>query len=82
MLAKPEREVPSTGGHNPLKMMLQTLLADRFKPAVHKKTKELPIFELVLARCEPSSCSRRVTTRGDANKATSIRLETRCSIVW
>ena len=54
MLAKPEREVPSTGaffdGQDPLRMMLRTLLADRFKLVMHKETKELPIFELVLAR--------------------------------
>jgi bla regulator protein blaR1 len=51
ILAKPEREVPSTeSGQDPLKMMLRTLLADRFKLVMHKETKELPIFELVLAR--------------------------------
>jgi len=54
ILAKPEREVPSTGaffgGQDPLRMMLRTLLAERFKLAMHKETKELPIFELVLAR--------------------------------
>jgi bla regulator protein blaR1 len=50
ILAKPEREVPETDGQDPLKMMLRTLLADRFKLVMHKETKELPIFELVLAR--------------------------------
>ena len=54
ILAKPEREVPSTGaffgGQDPLRMMLRTLLADRFKLVMHKETKELPIFELVVAR--------------------------------
>ena len=51
ILARPEREVPSTGaGLDPLRMMLRTLLADRFKLVMHKETKELPIFELVLAR--------------------------------
>jgi bla regulator protein blaR1 len=50
ILAKPEREVPATGAQDPLRMMLRTLLADRFKLVMHKETKELPIFELVLAR--------------------------------
>jgi uncharacterized protein (TIGR03435 family) len=50
IVAKPEREVPSTGGQDPLRMMLRTLLADRFKLVMHKETKELPIFELVVAR--------------------------------
>ena len=30
--------------------MLQTLLADRFHLAVHRETKEMPIFELVVAK--------------------------------
>ena len=54
ILAKPERAVPSTraffDGQEPLRMMVRTLLADRFKLVMHKETKELPIFELVLAR--------------------------------
>jgi uncharacterized protein (TIGR03435 family) len=50
ILAKPEREVPSAGGQDPLRMMLRTLLGDRFKLVMHKETKELPIFELVRAR--------------------------------
>jgi uncharacterized protein (TIGR03435 family) len=54
ILAKPEREVPTTGaffgGQEPLRMMLRTLLADRFTLVMRKETKELPIFELVVAR--------------------------------
>jgi uncharacterized protein (TIGR03435 family) len=34
-------------------VMLQALLADRFKLVVHKETKELPIFELVVAKGGP-----------------------------
>ena len=51
ILAKPEREVPSTGpGQGPPRMMMRTLLADRFKLMMHEETKNLPIFEIVLAR--------------------------------
>lgn len=54
IVAKSERAVPATGaffgGQEPLRMMLRTLLSDRFKLLLHKETKELPIFELVLAR--------------------------------
>ena len=54
ILARSERAVPVTGaffsGQDALRMMMRTLLADRFKLAMHKETKELPIFELVLAR--------------------------------
>jgi uncharacterized protein (TIGR03435 family) len=49
ILARSEREVPPTG-EDPRRMMLRTLLADRFELVMHKETKELPIFELVLAR--------------------------------
>jgi uncharacterized protein (TIGR03435 family) len=49
ILARSEREVPLSG-EDPRRMMLRTLLADRFKLVMHKETKELPIFELVLAR--------------------------------
>ena len=56
ILAKSEREVPATGaffgGQEPLRMMLRTLLADRFKLLMHRETKELPIFELVLVRLD------------------------------
>jgi uncharacterized protein (TIGR03435 family) len=33
-------------------LMLRSLLADRFKLAVHKETRELPVFALVLARAD------------------------------
>jgi uncharacterized protein (TIGR03435 family) len=33
--------------------MLQTLLADRFKLALHRETKELPVYDLVIARGGP-----------------------------
>lgn len=33
-----------------LKQMMQTLLADRFKLAFHRETKDLPIYELVTAK--------------------------------
>lgn len=36
-----------------LKQMMQTLLADRFKLAFHRETKDLPIYELVTAKNGP-----------------------------
>jgi bla regulator protein blaR1 len=51
MVAKPEREVPSAAvGQDPPRMMMRTLLADRFKLVMHEEKKNLPIFEMVLAR--------------------------------
>jgi len=51
--ARPAQELPAVApaqGPDPMRLMLRTLLADRFKLVVRKETKELPIFELVVAR--------------------------------
>jgi uncharacterized protein (TIGR03435 family) len=52
--ARPGQDLPAVAlpasGPDPMRLMLRTLLADRFKLVVRKETKELPIFELVLAR--------------------------------
>jgi uncharacterized protein (TIGR03435 family) len=44
--AKPD----SPAGPNEWRGMLQNLLVDRFRLAVHRETKELPVYALVLAR--------------------------------
>ena len=41
---------PGSRGPDPLRLMVQALLADRFKLVAHEETKELPIFELVMAK--------------------------------
>jgi uncharacterized protein (TIGR03435 family) len=43
---------------SPLLSMIQSLLADRFKLAVHHETRELPIYALVLARSDGTLGSR------------------------
>ncbi len=40
----------TANGFEPLRPMLQSLLADRFKLVLHRETKELPVYELVAAR--------------------------------
>ena len=37
-------------GDEQLKLMLQTLLADRFKLTMHRETKEMPVYALVVAK--------------------------------
>jgi len=61
--AKPE----SATDQKQMWLMLQTLLADRFKLATHRETRELPVYELVLAKGGPkvqapqSPCSEMTT---------------------
>ena len=51
--AKAEGEVPPLrpgGPAGPFQLMMRSLLADRFKLAVHNETKDLPVYALTLAR--------------------------------
>jgi uncharacterized protein (TIGR03435 family) len=51
--AKTERAVPAwngSGPHVPLRLMVRTLLADRFGLVVHQETRELPAYALLVAR--------------------------------
>jgi uncharacterized protein (TIGR03435 family) len=43
-------KVPPGTAKAELRIMLQTLLADRFKLTVHRETKEMPVYELTIAR--------------------------------
>jgi uncharacterized protein (TIGR03435 family) len=55
IVAKAEGDLPRTGPGSPLgplQFMMQDLLADRFKLAAHRETRELPIYELTLARAD------------------------------
>jgi uncharacterized protein (TIGR03435 family) len=48
-----EAKAVGNAGREPLLLMLQTLLADRFKLTVHHESKELPIYALVLDKNGP-----------------------------
>lgn len=49
MTAKTDERVTN----DQLKLMLQALLADRFQLSFHRETKEMPIYELVMAKDGP-----------------------------
>ena len=59
---------------------LQTLLRDRFHLAIHRETKQLPIYELTVAKgglkLQPSNCIERVT--GDTRIAPGKTPEDYC----
>ena len=48
------------------RIMLQNLLNDRFKMTVHKETKELPMYSLIVNRGGPKMKESVVTTSGDS----------------
>jgi uncharacterized protein (TIGR03435 family) len=53
VVARADRPLPawtSAGTPMPLLLMVRTLLADHFLLAVHQETRELPVYELVVAR--------------------------------
>jgi uncharacterized protein (TIGR03435 family) len=67
-------DVPSVGSVNQQQideyrrrrlLMLQTLLADRFKLAVHRETKEAPMYALVIARRDGRLGPKLHPTAGD-----------------
>jgi uncharacterized protein (TIGR03435 family) len=52
--AQPQFEIAAKVPHGATKeqvrLMWQKLLADRFRVAVHRETKEVPVYELVVAK--------------------------------
>ena len=51
-----------------LRAMLQAMLADRFKLAVHRETKEIPIYQLALGRKAPKIKPSEATTLADVRQ--------------
>jgi len=46
-------KIPAGAGRDQVPLMLQALLADRFKLTLHRETKDLPIYALVIAKNGP-----------------------------
>jgi len=55
-----------------VRLMLQTLLAERFRLKVHRALKELPVYELVLDRNGPKLTTASVVTPPEPPKTSGI----------
>ena len=70
IVAKPDRDVPSgPAGNQIVRMMVQAMLADRFHLVVHRETKELPVYELVVAKNGP-----KLTESGPENGGSGMSM--------
>lgn len=67
IVAKAEDDVPL----NQKRLMLRTLLAERFKLTVHTETRELPIYALVMARSDGRPGPRLRRTEADCAREAS-----------
>jgi uncharacterized protein (TIGR03435 family) len=70
IVAKPERPVPDgPEGNDLLRRMMQALLAERFGLVIHRETKEMPVYVLVLAKNGP-----KLTSAASGSRGPSIRM--------
>jgi uncharacterized protein (TIGR03435 family) len=72
------QDAPILERNEQLRLMLQTLLADRFKLIVHKETKDLPIYAIVVAKNGPKlkpakeTCSAEHPCAGGGGPASGL----------
>jgi uncharacterized protein (TIGR03435 family) len=66
-------------GETRLNKMLQNLLVERFKLAVHHETRELPIYNLVLARTDARPGPKLRPSNGDCDAVIAARAAARAS---
>src|SRR5258708_2896331 len=65
IVAKPETEVPATPeGFETMRKMMQALLAERFQLVVHKESKQMPIYAIVVAKGGPKLMSSAADAKG------------------
>jgi uncharacterized protein (TIGR03435 family) len=62
-------KIPEGTGKDDVKVMLQNLLADRFKAEIHRETKELPIYALIVGKSGPKLKASTVPDPPPAPKA-------------
>jgi uncharacterized protein (TIGR03435 family) len=65
IVAKPETEVPATPeGFETMRKMMQALLAERFQLVVHKESKQMPVYAIVVAKGGPKLKASAADAKG------------------
>jgi uncharacterized protein (TIGR03435 family) len=64
--------ISARAGEDQIRMMLRTLLADRFKMEIHKETKEMPVYGLVVAKGGPK-LQKAATAEKDCTDEPTLR---------
>ena len=72
-------KLPASERNDQIRLMVQSLLADRFKLRVHQETRELPVYALVVAKNGPkmSESTKEPSIRTKAGEITAVAMPTR-----
>jgi uncharacterized protein (TIGR03435 family) len=74
-------KAPAGASGREMRLMLQTLLAERFKLALHRETRMLPVYELVTGKNGPKLQAagpdekRGISSQGGSVKASGVTME-------
>jgi uncharacterized protein (TIGR03435 family) len=82
IVGKPAEEIPNNdAGHERLRLLVRSLVTERFKLEIHTETKDLPIYALVLAKNGPKLVAAGTESiganiRGSRGQLTCVKVST------